>query len=368
MPRLLIATSMKSNRTVKIAFIVLACSGLIWVAFRALFLPAGQPEAAMSRSPAARLGASHRLLVESKSKVDFRAALQDMKKALRQMEAKEAVAWILQELAHGKDFATQLDLELGTDQNLTAWPSYRVFLLDLLMLVDPALAATKARELLQSPGTADEWAIAMRNLARGGGLPEDEALLKTKSAELLRNRDWRSHPSSGYLQAFDVIVHTKNTALAPELMSLCDKRDQQAVRHAAYLTLDRLLLVQPDVVLPALSKSASQHSQSGLMISNMIARADLREPKQQQAVESYLLDDKRTAEELQGFASVFPNANLAVSDNLLTKSTSIDGAELALKDHAALETVATWLADPKFARVQAVLRQSYQRLKGFVER
>ena len=358
---------MKYHHPVKNALLVLTFCAVVGLVLRLELSPSSKTGDVASRSPAARLEVNHRLLVESKSTVDAKTALQEMKKALRQMDAKEAVAWILQELEHSKDFATQLELELGTDQNLTAWPSYRVFLLDALMLVDPALAATKARELLQSPGTADEWAIAMRNLARGGGLPEDDALLKAKSAELLRNSTWRSQPSSGYLQAFDVIVHTKNTALAPELMSLCDKRDQQAVRHAAYLTLDRLLLVQPDVVLPALSQSASQHSQSGLMISNMIARADMREPKQQQAVETYLLDEQRTAEELQGFASVFPNANLSVSDNLLTKSPSIDGTELALKDRAALETITAWLADPKFARVQTVLRQSYQRLQGFVQ-
>lgn len=52
------------------------------------------------------------------------------------------------------------------------------------------------------------------------------------------------------------------------------------------------------------------------MLSNMIARADVRDPVQKQALETYLLDPKRTAEELRGFASVFPNANVAISQNL----------------------------------------------------
>jgi hypothetical protein len=360
---------MKAHRLVKMILVGLAC---VAVAGSALYMVLALPRTSggkvneQNRTPESRLGASRQQLVQSSSAAERRMTMKEMKRALREMAAKEATGWILQELEHSKDYATQLDLELGTDQNLTAWPSYRVFLLDVLMLVDPAAAATKARELLQSPGTADEWAIAMRNLARGGGLPEDEALLKTKSAELLRNSEWRKQPSAGYLQAFDVIVHTKNTALAPELMSLCDKQDQKAVRHAAFLTLDRLLLVQPDAVLPMLSQSASQHPQSGLMISNMMARGDLRNKVQRQAIESYLLNEKRTADELRGFASVFPNANVAVSNNLLTKTASINSAELAEKDRAALEIVAAWLGNPAFSRSHPMLMETYRRLKRFV--
>ncbi|WP_395746072.1 hypothetical protein [Prosthecobacter sp.] len=83
-------------------------------------------------------------------------------------------------------------------------------------------------------------------------------------------------------------------------------------------------------------------------------------------MESYLLDDKRTPEELRGFAGVFPNANVAVSDNLLTPSASLKGDELAAKDRAALEILAGWLSNPAFSRSHPMLLRTYQRLRGFV--
>ncbi len=298
------------------------------------------------------------------AKADPKVTLTDMRQKLRQMDHAEALAWILEQLKTGEDFETGMDFTIGSGQNLTAWPSYRVFLLDLLYLVDAEAAARLSREILQSPRSADECAIAMRNVGRAG----DVELLKTKVAELVRQKEWRAKPSAGYLEAFDVIVHTKHTAMAPELLTLCDVKDQKAVRHAAFLTLDRLIVAKPEVVLPELAQTAAKHPESGLMLSNMIARADVRDAVQRQALETYLLDQQRTAAELQGFASVFPNANMAVSENLLTHSATIDGSELAAKDRASLETVAKWLADPRFERVHDTLRQSYQRLKGFVER
>lgn len=103
------------------------------------------------------------------------------------------------------------------------------------------------------------------------------------------------------------------------------------------------------------------------MLSNMIARADVRDPVQKQALEIYLLDPKRTAEELRGFASVFPNANVAISQNLLTVSPTIQGADLAARDIASYKVLAGWLADDRFKSVIEPLRQAAGRLQGFLE-
>jgi hypothetical protein len=301
-------------------------------------------------------------LWDVKTGLEAKTAFMQLKAALRQMDAKEAREWLLAQLASGEDFATQLDLTLDSAQNLSGWPTWRVFLLDLLFLTDPESAVTVSRDLLQTSKSPDEWAVLMRNLARAG---KDEALLKTKSAELLRNKDWQKEPSAGYLEAFDVIVHTRNTALAPELLANCDLREQKAVRHASFLTLDRLILAAPDKVLPELATSASKHPQSALMLSNMIARADVRDATQRQAVETYLLDPKRTAEELRGFASVFPNANIAVSSNLLTQSPTVQGADLADRDRVSYALLSSWLTDQRFKQSHEVLRTIVMRLESW---
>ncbi len=330
--------------------------------------PRGVPEnpAGPARpQPAQRLQTGAENLRQAKTPTDSKAAFMDVRAALRQMDTDEARQWILAQWRGGEDFATKLDLTLDSRQNLSGWPSFRTFLLDMLFQVDPEAAAVGSKDLLGTSSSPDEWAVCLRNLGRVG---KHEELLKTKSAELLRRKEWQKNPSAGYLEAFDVIVHTRNTALTPDLLANCDAREEKAVRHASFLTLDRLVMAEPTQMLPELAREASKHPQSGLMLSNMIARADVRDAAQRRAVETYLLDPKRTADELRGFASVFPNGNIAVSDNLLTRVATINGEELALKDRASLEAVAAWLADPRFAKLEITLRQSYKRLLGFLER
>ena len=293
------------------------------------------------------------------------ASLARMKAALLAMPPDEAAAWISARLKEGKDVTTGLEFSLASDQNLKEWPSLRVFLLDVLYLVDPVAAAGAGREILTTPTSADEWALAMRNVARGSSAAEDAALLKKKCEELLHHAGWREHPSAGYLEAFDVIVHTRNVALSPQLLALTADNDQMAVRHAAFLTLDRLVLADPVQMLPALLAAAPPDS--GLMISNMIARADVRDSAQRQALESWLRDEHRTAAELEAFAGVFPNANMMVSHNLLTPVVTMQGTDRAAKDRAALEVVNSWLNDPAFSRSRELLRGTQARLTEFVK-
>lgn len=357
---------MQVSRSIAFVIIFAAAALLAWLFWR----PDGGVSALRAAAtPQERLIKGQSAARTAGSMSAARGALEDMRRALRQMSVEEARAWILSELLHGEDFSTAMDLTVGTDQNLAGWPSYRVFLLDMLFLVDPAAAAEKARELLNGPpaeSNADEWAVAMRNLARSAQVA-DTALLQAKSAELLQRNEWREKPSAGYLEAFDVIVHLRHTALTPELLRFCEDRDHKAVRHASFLTLDRLVMAKPAEVLPKLDDFAAAHPGSRLMISNMMARADVRDAAQRAALETYLMSPDRTAEELRGFASVFPNGNVAVSQNLLTRAPVLQGSDLAEQDRAALEAVTGWLADPRFAQAQEALRLSHQRLRSFTQ-
>src|SRR5437764_932745 len=103
-----------------------------------------------------------------------------------------------------------------------------------------APAAPRARGA--SPDAYDEWAVALRNLARGDRCPEGRALLQQKVGELLRNESWQHNPSTGYLEAFDAAVYLGGRNLVPVLSELVRKQDNPAVAHAAFLTLDRLVI------------------------------------------------------------------------------------------------------------------------------
>ncbi len=292
--------------------------------------------------------------------------LQQLKAHLLGLPAEEAAHWITTQLDHGDDGATGLEFTLAADGSLTTWPSFRVFLLDVLRAVDPTAAADAGRQQLQSPTTADEWAVALRNVGSGPDAEADTDLLKAKMRELLAHDAWAADPSTGYLEAFDVIVHAKDTTLLPDLLARCADQDRKAVRHASFLTLDRLVQAAPAAMLEQLAAADAIPPENALMLSNMVARADVREDAQRQAVETYLLAPQRTPAELQAFAGVFPNANQFVSRNLLTPQHTPDGADLAARDRATLETLTQWLDDPRFEDLRPHLERAAERLRDFV--
>ena len=92
----------------------------------------------------------------------------------------------------------------------------------------------------------------------------------------------------------------------------------------------------------------------------------MRDPVQRSLLEGYLLDPRRSAEELQTFTGLFPNANQMVSSNLLTPTATPTPGDLAARDLAALGVVETWLADPRFAKLKPQFAAARERLRGFV--
>lgn len=173
-------------------------------------------------------------------------------------------------------------------------------------------------------------------------------------------------PSAGFLEGFDIIVHTHNTAVAPTLLQMSDDRSSPKLRQTAFLTLDRLVMTRLAEMLPLLDTYAAAHPNSQLTISNMVARADVRDAAQRQAVGAYLINPARTPGELRGFASAFPNASMSVSNNLVTKLQPIPNEEIVKIDRASLDAVAAWLADPRFERALPALGEAHQRLSSFV--
>ena len=264
------------------------------------------------------------------------AALGDLREALLGMECGQAVAWITGRLASGRDFLTGRDLELGQDGSLTEWPALRVFLLDTLFIIDPAAAAEFSRQILQTSTSPDKWALAPRNVGAESPSAEDVGLMQAMSVEMLYNEAWRKEASTGYLQAFDNLVHSGIISLSPRLIRFAGDTSNKPVRHAAFLTLDRLTLAQPVTMLEKLVPSAAAQPETALRVSNMVARADVRDPAQRWLVEEYLLDDKHTAAEIQALICGFPNANQFIPANLLTKVTTVSGTELAARDCRAL--------------------------------
>ena len=294
-----------------------------------------------------------------------RLHLEELRGTLAALPPDAAVTAIGQMLDSKVDAPTHLGFKVAGNGLLEESPTLRTFLLDELARLDPGAAADYAKVVLASMDSPDEWAVAMRNVARGDVSPEGRALLQQKTGELLRYEAWQHHPSAGYLEAFDVAVHLGGTSLVPALTDLVRKQDNAAVAHAAFLALDRMVINDASILLGALIASPALMQGREQTLANYFARADAGDTAQREILERYLLDPRRAPSELQIFAGVFPNANYMISHNLLTRDVTPDGAALARRDSDALRVVGEWIADPRFAQLQPQLLKIQQRLQEF---
>ncbi len=286
---------------------------------------------------------------------------------LREMGAAEAVAEIEGFLASGKDGTTGLEFGIGSGGVMEGWPTLRVFLLDLLLEIDPAAAARISQDILAKPTTADEWALALRNVARVEGDGANADFLQAKTEELIANAQWRENPSVGFLNAFDVLVHTRATASSPMLSGLIQDKGRRDLAHAAFLTLDRLVQREPVAMLEKLTADRALQESHPEMTAQQFARADLRDKRQREIVKTWLLGPARTANELRNFAGVFPNNNKMISNNLLTTEGNVSGDDLRTHDREVLDIVRQWREDAAFAPVAEHLGMMDARLSEFVK-
>ncbi len=294
------------------------------------------------------------------------ATLKALQAKLGSMNPAESVAWIRDFLKSGKDKPTGLPFEIAADHTMKQCPTFRTFLLDALRGIDPAASAEISREILAKPTTADEWALALRNIGLTDQSPQTNTTLREKTEALITNPAWQANPSVGYLNSFDVLVHTQAVKSTPLLSSLIQRKDRKDLGHAAFLTLDRLVQRVPEEVLSRLASDRSLQQSRPEMTAQQFARADLRDPAQQDILRSWLLDPVRTGTELTSFAGVYPNNNHFISNNLLTTEPTQSGADLAAHDRAALEILNAWSVDPTFAPVKNHLNTMISRLNGFV--
>src|SRR5689334_4924024 len=167
-----------------------------------------QQNASISTVKQSRPAEAHALLKDAleslKTLPDAKTARQsfsDLRRKLSAMATNEAIAAIRQLLDSKTDGSTHLGFKVGKDGLLNEAPTLRTFLLDELGRLDPLAAEEYAKIMLSNADSADEWAVALRNLARGDRSADGRSLVEQKMAELLRNDAWQQNPSVGYLEA-----------------------------------------------------------------------------------------------------------------------------------------------------------------------
>ena len=292
--------------------------------------------------------------------------LGELRRLLEAMPADERRRWLTEFLDSRRDADLGGQFGVGPAGDLTTSPSLRVWLLNEITRLDPAGAAALGRQVLAGMDSPDEWAVALRAVALGDASADGRTLLKAKTLALLGHAPWQEQPTSGYLHAFDVAVHLKDREFAPVLSNLLRQTNQPALAHAAFLALDRLTMAAPVDFLRELQTNPEWLNGRETTRAGYLARADATDPAQRGILEQYLLDPRRNEEELNVFATTFPNASLFLSHNLLTRQATFDGRQLVRRDAATLAIVRQWLTEPRFAARRAQLLIVEARLNEFL--
>jgi hypothetical protein len=259
----------------------------------------------------------------------------------------QAIAAITAFLATGQDANTGERFGLGDGGALAGAPTMRVLLLDLLGRIckttgGPEAAAT-ARALMERKTSADEWAVAMRNV--GWATPDDRTYLAAKMREMLRYENWRRQPSGGFLESFDVVVFLRDVTFAPELRDLVQGEDK-ALQRAAAIAMDRLSEMSPLDVMNWLNANPNEFSAKPMLRADYFTKADFSQILQKQAVETYLsrsdVQDAEKAKLLNGIAAPGSFAG----ENLLSAQPPADDPPEKI---AALQnTVREWIQTNRF--------------------
>jgi hypothetical protein len=304
-------------------------------------------------------------LVTNQDPTSAQAALAKLRSGLLNgRDRSETVSAIVQFLESGADAKTGLEFKVGPGHALSESPSLRVALLDWLSELDRDAAARYAQKVFADKRSADEWAVALRNYARGS--QSDAQRLESWTLELLRHTPWRENPSAGFLEAFDTAVHLRSARFVPEFARLLETSVSTSLKHGAFVALDRLALAAPRDVLPQLAGNAVLAEKTGLRVA-LMARADVRDAQQLASVEAYLKRRDLGADELARFGGLFPNGNFFLSHNLLTEPATLHWKDSGERDLASLRQVRLWKTRGDLNHLSSTLAELDSRLARRVE-
>ena len=176
---------------------------------------------------------------------------------------------------------------------------------------------------------------------------------------MLDYQPWRQRPGAGFLEAFDVIVFTRNATFASDLAALATSEDD-AVKRAAAAAMDRLSEMAPLDVMNYLNGHPAEFADRPFLRADYFSKADLSQAQQRQAVEAYLARPDVTAAEKGKLLSVFASPGTFVGDTLVTQPSVADDPPQRTAGLRA--AVGDWLKGNRFPDLAGPLAQLQRRL------
>ncbi len=329
----------------------------------------GAREPRLPATPKARIYARIRSSLEAfRTNRDDKLAvvmLHELRDAIREAPEEEAAAAIVPFLKTGDDAPTGLPFVVGPDGMMEMVPSVRLALLDLLPALDPVGALEVARELMDQRTSADEYALALRNLAWNDldGDLRDE--LAGRFMDFLKS-PWLDQPSAGFLEAFDIAVEVGGRPMFDRMVSVAGEataKSNTAASRAAFMSLDRMVVRDHALLTTAFSTNHGWMDFAPQQRASLMSRLDITEPGQRDVFSSYLAATPHAAGELEYFAKIFPNENFLHGHRLVTADDATpDIDQVSAADARVLgELDALEAAVP--AEAKAAIRTIRERLK-----
>jgi hypothetical protein len=239
-------------------------------------------------------------------------------------------------LSSGDDAATGLAFVVGAQGLLEEWNTLRVFLLDVLVVSDPEMAASIAREVAGSTASAEEFAVALRGLTRPGLGRASDTELHALLNHLLSQPSWNRSP--GLAEAMD-LPRFLGTADAARSLVLW-----QGDRRLRNMALHEFAADHPQAVLEAAASEAI--SLASEERASLMARAEVEEPRQRELVDGYLRRQDVSDAEIAEFLRLFPLRSATTGYRLYgNQPTPYQADQIAAGDRAALALADHWLGD-----------------------
>lgn len=285
-----------------------------------------------------------------------KAALAALVEALKAADPAAGIAAARQFLATGRDGVTGERFKVGPGGILETSPTLRTLLMDQLgswsNQTRTSDAAEVAREVLNTKGSADEWAVSLRNLAWNDPAGSKE-LLAAKARDLITYKPWQQVPTTGYMEAFDSAAYSGDATLLAVLEPL--SKDPSPIRRAATVAIDRLSAMAPGAVADYLNTHPDLLADRPLIRADYMGKVDLSDASQKAEAETYLQRDDVTLPEKTKFLERLGVPAGFVSNNLLTPPYP---PAMPLLERRALvnQTADGWLRSGKYPTLQATLQ------------
>lgn len=320
----------------------------------------------------ARFKAFHARLQAGMSRPDTLAALRDLKQQVHDLPPEVAAATVIAALQLGDDAATGLAFIVGDEGVLDESPTLRTALLDLLGQTEPEAAIAYSQTVLNDATTPDEYALALRNLGWLNHEGELSAELTRHFGAMLDNTEWRTRPTDGYLEAFDIAVAVGGKEMITDLVSVLrlsngESTAQSAVNRAAFIALDRIMLREPDTLAAIYMQDPSFMDFAPNHRASLLSRLDPASAPQADALRNYLRAVPADSPELTYFARIYPNGNFFEGNRLVSGWETPGIVQIQQRDARALEFINQLLADPTYANVAPSLQKISKRLTSFAD-